>query len=69
LQQLGLDGRRDLSDLVEENGGARVGKLELARFRPASSVKAPRSYPNSSLSSNSSGNAAQFTFTNGRFRL
>jgi hypothetical protein len=32
-------------------------------------VKAPRSYPNSSLSSNSSGNAAQFTFTNGRFRL
>ena len=34
----------------------------------AAPVKAPRSWPNSSLSSSSAGSAAQFTFTNGRLR-
>ena len=33
----------------------------------AAPVNAPRSWPNSSLSSSSAGSAAQFTFTNGRF--
>ena len=56
---------RHLADLVEEQRAA-VGLLERARVLGRSApVKAPRSWPNSSLSISSSGMAAQLTATNG----
>ena len=67
VQQLGLQRRLHLADLVEHQR-AGVGLLELADARVAAPVNAPRSWPNSSLSRSSAGSAAQFTLTNGRLR-
>ena len=68
LQQLGLERRRHLANLVEEHGAV-VGELELAGLLAGSRpVNAPRSKPNSSDSSSSAGSAAQFTLTNGLSR-
>ena len=65
-QQLHLHVRRQVADLVEEDRAA-VGELETAfAGRDSAPVNAPRSWPNSSLSITESGNAATFTFTNGR---
>ena len=64
-QQLGLDRRRDLADLVEEQRAA-VGELEPAVLAPPiAPVNAPFSWPNSSLSSSDSASAAQWSLTNG----
>ncbi len=63
-QQLDLDRERDLADLVEEQR-ALVGLLEPALALRCAPVKAPRSWPNSSLSSRVSASAAQCTLTNG----
>ncbi len=59
-QQLGLDGRRHLADLVEEERAA-VGELE-APFRLLTApVNAPLSWPKSSLSISLPARAAQLT--------
>ena len=65
-QELGLrSAERHLADLVEEHRAA-VGGLEQAGAWPRSApVKAPRSWPKSSLSSSVSGSAAQLRRTNG----
>ena len=64
-QELRLQGERQLADLVEEERAAvrlrRRGRVRGAR----ASVKAPRAWPKSSLSSSVSGIAAQLTATNG----
>ena len=66
-QELGLHRQRQLADLVEEQRAA-VGGLEQADLRSRAPVKAPFSWPNSSLSSSVSGIAAQLTATNGLSR-
>ena len=67
-QQLGLQRRRHLADLVEEHRAA-VGRARAGpRFCCRASVNAPRSWPNSSLSSSVSGSAEQVMFMNGRCR-
>ena len=63
MEQLGLQSGVQLADLVQEDGAA-VGELEAAGLRWWAPVKAPRSWPNSSLSSSSRGIAAQLTLTN-----
>ena len=64
-QQLRLQVERQLADLVEDQRAARR-LLEPARAAaPAAPVKAPRSWPNSSLSASSRGSAPQLTATNG----
>jgi len=63
-QQLGLRTAVQIAHFVEEYAAA-VGQLELAAPRPGGPVKEPFSCPNSSVSSNSVGIAAQFTLTNG----
>ena len=64
-QQLGLQRRHHLADLVEEHraavGRSRAGRASAGR----ASVNAPRSWPNSSLSSSASGSAEQVMFMNG----
>ena len=65
-QQLRLQLERQLADLVEEERAA-VGQLEAARACCwTAPVKAPFSWPKSSLSSSVAGIAAQLTATNGR---
>ena len=66
-QQLGLDRQRQLADLVEEQRAA-VRRLEQPAFAATAPVNAPRSWPNSSLSSQRLGIAAQLTDTNGPSR-
>ena len=65
-QQLGLQRRHHLADFVEEHraavGRSRAGRASAGR----ASVNAPRSWPNSSLSSSVSGSAEQVMFMNGR---
>ena len=64
-QQAGLRLGRHVADLVEEQRAA-VGLLELAGRRAARApVKAPVSWPNSSLSISSRGIAAMLSATNG----
>ena len=64
-EQLGLRGERQLADLVEEQR-ARAPAASNAPFRVAlAPVNAPRSWPNSSLSTSCSGSAAQLMATNG----
>ena len=63
-QQLRLQRQRHVGDLVEEQGAA-GGLLELADRRSVAPVKAPRSWPNISLSRRSAGIALQLTATNG----
>jgi hypothetical protein len=65
-QQLGLHRQAQLAHLVQEQGAA-IGQLEPARSCKAP-VKAPRRWPNSSLSARVSGRAAQLTCTSGRSR-
>jgi hypothetical protein len=61
-QQLALQRGRQIADLVEEHRAA-IGQLEqAASCAPCASVKAPRSCPNSSDSSNVSVNAVQVMF-------
>jgi hypothetical protein len=67
LQQLGLRHGTEVPDFVEEQGAA-VGELELPTRRAVASVNEPFSWPNSSLSINVSGRAAQFNAINGRSR-
>ena len=65
-QHLGLRLGRHVADLVEEDRAA-VAPPRTGRARRASApVKAPFSWPNSSLSTSSRLIAAQFTATNGR---
>ena len=66
-QQLGLQVERQLANLVEEHGAA-GGRLEHALARDTAPVKAPRSWPNSSLSSRLGGIAPQSTTRNGLSR-
>jgi hypothetical protein len=56
-QQLGLKRRGHLTDLVEEQRAAVRRLDETALLLTRASVNAPRSWPNSSLSSNCSGSA------------
>ena len=64
-QQLDLHGRGEVADLVQEERAA-VGHLEAALAGLATApVKAPFSWPNSSLSSSVSVRAAQLTLMNG----
>ena len=61
-QELGLERRRHLADLVEEDRAA-VGRARGARASGClASVNAPRSCPKSSLSSSVSGSAEQVMF-------
>ncbi len=64
-QQFRLQAQRQLADFVQQQCSA-VRYLKFSRLRrdPAP-VKAPRTWPNNSLSSRLSGNAEQFTATNG----
>ena len=66
-QQLHLHVEAHVADLVEEQRAA-VGELEPADARGHAPVKAPFSWPNSSLSSSSRGIAPQLTGTNGPSR-
>jgi hypothetical protein len=63
-QQAHLHGGADVADLVEEERAA-VGQLEAALALLHAPVKAPFSWPNSSLSIRFSGSAAQLTLMNG----
>ena len=63
-QHLRLGLGRHVADLVEEDGAA-VGRLEAALRRASAPVKAPFSWPKSSLSTSSRLMAAQFTATKG----
>ena len=63
-KELGLHGRRQLADLVEEQRAA-GRQLEAPALRRSAPVKAPRSWPNSSDSTSVSGSAAQLSATNG----
>ena len=64
-QQPRLQRGRDIADLVEEQRAA-VGLTKSPGARPAAPVKAPRTWPKSSLSSRPSARAEQFTATNRR---
>src|SRR6185436_6733031 len=64
-QELRLRGKAHLGHLVEEQHATRC-QFDLPGLAWCALVKAPRSYPNSSDSSSCSGNAAQFSATNGR---
>ena len=64
-QQLGLQWQADLADLVEEERAAVGLREQTRRHRCTAPVKAPRTWPKSSLSSSVSGSAAQSTATNG----
>ena len=64
-QQLHLQRRRRLADLVEEDRAA-VRLLEQPFVSPTAPVNAPRTWPNSSDSSSVSVSAPQLTGTNGR---
>ena len=66
-QQPGLGVQRHVADLVEEQRAA-VGLLEAAGERVVAPVKAPFSWPNSSLSISSRGMAAMLIATNGPSR-
>ena len=63
-QQLLLHRERGGRDLVEEERAA-IGQLEARGRRRAAPVKAPASWPKSSLSSRVSASAAQLTVRNG----
>ena len=63
-QELRLKPRRHLADFVEEHRPA-IRRLEQALLLQPASVNAPRSWPNSSLSSNCSGSAEHVMFMNG----
>ena len=62
-RSLHLHRRRDLADLVEEQGPA-IGQLEAPLLAAHGAVNDPFSWPKSSLSSSVSERAAQLTFTN-----
>ncbi len=64
-QELGLQGRRDLADLVEEQRAA-LGGLDPAGLVADRAVNAPAACPKSSLASSSSDSVGQLTVTNGR---
>ena len=64
LQQLRLDREVHVADLVEEHRAA-VRDLEQPGFAVVAPVKAPFSWPNSSVSSSSRDRPAQFRSTNG----
>ena len=64
-EQLGLQRRRHLADLVEEDR-ALVGLLEQPALLLRASVNAPRSWPNISDSSRASGSAEHVMLRNGR---
>ena len=63
-QELGLQRGVEVADLVEEERAGAGGSMRPVR-RPAAPVKAPLSWPNSSLSISVGGSAARFTATNG----
>ena len=63
-QQFGLHRQRHLADFVQQQRAA-VGLQEQPLRSARASVKAPRAWPNNSLSSSVSGKAAQLTATNG----
>ena len=63
LQELGLDLEVDVADLVEKHRPA-VRDLEQARLGGVAPVKAPFSWPKSSVSRNSRESPAQFRSTN-----
>ena len=67
-QQFRLQFQADVADFIEEERAA-VRKLEPAFLCTSAPVKAPFSWPNSSLSSSPDGMAAQFILTNVRWRL
>ena len=62
---LACDRQRQLADLVEEQRAAVARARTGPACRSRAPVKAPRSWPNSSLSSSVSGSAPQLTATNG----
>ena len=64
LEELGLRARGQLRDLVEEERAPVAISISPRRVALAS-VKAPFSWPKSSLSTRSSGSAAQLTSTKG----
>jgi hypothetical protein len=64
-QQFGLQLRRNVADLVKEEGTF-IGQLEPAKLLCDCSSKCTFSWPNNSLSRRSSGIAAQFSLMNGR---
>ena len=64
-QKLALQDRRKVADLVEKNRSL-WASTNSPRWAVAAPVNAPRACPNSSLSSSSSGSAAQLTATNER---
>ena len=63
-QQLGLQQRHHLADFVEKDRAA-VRRFNQAPFWRSAPVNAPRSCPNSSLSSSVSGSAEHVMFMNG----
>ena len=65
-QQAHLGIARQLPDLVKKDGPF-VGPLEAPPLRSMAPVKAPFSWPKSSLSIRASGMAPQFTLIKGRF--
>ena len=64
-QQLGLEQRHHLADFVEKHRAAVRRSRSSPRFCRSAPVNAPRSCPNSSLSSSVSGSAEQVMFMNG----
>ena len=64
VEELGLKGRVEVADLVEEDRPL-FAASNLPILSWCAPVKAPRSWPNSSLSSSSRATAAQLTLTNG----
>ena len=67
-QQLRLRLRRHFADFVQEERAADRPARSGPAARVTAPVKAPRSWPNSSLSSRSAGSAAQLTSTSGACR-
>jgi hypothetical protein len=63
-QQLRLQRRHHLPDLVEKDGAA-VGRLQQAALLPIGTGERPPFVPKSSLSSSVSGSAEQVMFMNG----